>query len=379
MSAPPAARLFAEMPLATVAAALWLAGRLALLLVYLAVWSAGRALPPSEVLALWDSTWYLGIARDGYAWDPSSGAWQNPVFFPLWPMLLAGARVVAGDAGLPFAGAALSSLAHLAALVGLAKLLEGRVERRAAVLALLFMAAGPTALYWSLPYTESLFFALCVALLLAWERRRPGLAAACAFALALSRSNGWLLPAAIAAVELWRARGAGNRLPQACAVAAAGAAGTLAFLAYCHLALGDATAPMRGQRAWGVEPFGFAAGYLPRMSAFLRREPGAGFGVPLDGTWALLCLAGALWAARRRGIPAEWRAFALLGALFPVLALGGDGIRSTIRYSGVLFPLWVALAAPLADRRWSAAAAAFAAVAAGAAVAARFYTGAWVQ
>ena len=48
----------------------------------------GAAGPILTSLTSWDGWYYLGIARDGYQADPSSGAYTNVVYPPVYPLLV---------------------------------------------------------------------------------------------------------------------------------------------------------------------------------------------------------------------------------------------------------------------------------------------------
>ena len=88
---------------------LWLASRLAVLLVgFLAVGTFGYRdggapfrLYKNEFLNLparYDAGWYLGIAADGYRWDPAVAGQQNIAFMPALPMLMRfGGRLIGGQ------------------------------------------------------------------------------------------------------------------------------------------------------------------------------------------------------------------------------------------------------------------------------------------
>ena len=98
----------------------WLASRLLVLVAALAAVPVlgvpTRGVDPSVPKALaylgaWDTTWYLDIARNGYAFDgPAVGTeFTNLAFFPLLPLVMAAARSVGAN---PFLVTVL--LGHLA-------------------------------------------------------------------------------------------------------------------------------------------------------------------------------------------------------------------------------------------------------------------------
>jgi len=184
-----------EIGLAAQVTLLWAGSRLWLALIYagLRVLTRLPLLPaPAVVGEMWDIHHYLEIARQGYAYTPGSTAIQNVAFFPLWPMVLRllgwivgagepGNGGALGSAALPWAGSLAASLLFLAALLALARWMEGAASRRGEsgdtgrrtiLLTVTLLAFFPTSLYFSLPYTESLFLLLSVAAFLAWESGR---------------------------------------------------------------------------------------------------------------------------------------------------------------------------------------------------------------
>src|SRR4051812_32119878 len=105
-------------------------------------------------LTRWDSTWYLGIAHSGYG-----GA--STAFFPLYPMLVRGVAVV----GAPGALLVASFVVSLAALFGALYVMHRLVELElgsagVARLSVLMLALFPGALWFGVPYSESVFLLL---------------------------------------------------------------------------------------------------------------------------------------------------------------------------------------------------------------------------
>ena len=145
--------------------------------------SSGKADLTSR-FATWDVAHYLILSQRGYQAGSHSCA-----FYPLWPMLLRGATVVTG--GRPVLAAML--LANALSLVGL-WMLYRLVERHygAAISrdALILLLACPGALFFSFPYSESLFLVLLMAFFWGLERGRWGWTAVAGFLLPLSRPVG---------------------------------------------------------------------------------------------------------------------------------------------------------------------------------------------
>ncbi len=144
----------------------------------------------------WDAPHYLGIAENGYVTE--GDARLHIVFYPLYPYLLRGLHAL-----LPFLSVtAWAFLVSNAALIGsalvlfrLAEDLYGAKCARCAVWLLLFCPAG---MFFSIPYTESLFLLLTLLSILAARRQRVFLALLFGALASFSR-----LPGAVCAVPLY--------------------------------------------------------------------------------------------------------------------------------------------------------------------------------
>jgi len=172
---------------------------------------AARSMAPLDLFNNWDAHWYLDIARDGYRAHDYSTA-----FFPLYPLLLHLAGFVFHD--LRIAGYLVSNALLLGSCFLLWKLVardEGREE--VADRALIFFLFCPVSFFFSIVYTESLFFFLMLALACCATERR-WLAAGCfGYLAALTRPVGVLLVVVLVAefVVLFRehCRSAGKNAP----------------------------------------------------------------------------------------------------------------------------------------------------------------------
>jgi len=105
----------------------------------------------------WDTQWYVEIAQDGYWYNPGS---LSPVsWFPVYPILM---RTFSPVFGNPLvAGLVISNLAFLLALIFLYRLVvEDTHNHKLAARTLFYIAAFPTALFFSAVYTESIFLLL---------------------------------------------------------------------------------------------------------------------------------------------------------------------------------------------------------------------------
>ena len=103
-----------------------------------------------------DALWYLRIAEGGYRLGDGSAA-----FFPLYPLAIRGLSFVLS--GHPLAAATIvSNAAFWGGLVVTYLLTTSELSERAARATVLLMCLFPTAHFFLMPYSESLFFLLSV-------------------------------------------------------------------------------------------------------------------------------------------------------------------------------------------------------------------------
>ena len=202
--------------------------------------------PVLAPLARWDSVWYLRIAQSGYRDSAARTA-----FFPLYPLLVRGVGTLfGGSPGALLAAAFLVSLAaFLAALVLLHRLTELELGRRLARPALLLLAVFPAAVYFGVPYSESVFLLLAVGAFYAARTGRWAWAGTCAGLASGTRSAGLLLLLPLALIW-WQSRP--RRIGDAAWLLLA-PAGIAAYAAWLGLVEGDALRFLDVQEAWSRE------------------------------------------------------------------------------------------------------------------------------
>lgn len=213
--------------------------------------------------ARWDSTWYLTIARFGYAHIR-----ERMAFYPLYPALIhVLAWITRSDL---VAGVAISLVALAVALFLLHRLVGLDFGEEIATATVLLVAFCPVSFFLSAVYTESLFLALSVGSIYAARRERWLLCGALGFFAALSRNGGvaLILPTAIiylygpraaadVALTRWSAERHGWRrlLPRyrlrldALRLALI-PVGLLVYLAYLGIRYGDTLAPFHVESVW---------------------------------------------------------------------------------------------------------------------------------
>lgn len=318
--------------------------------------------------ARFDSAWYLAISDFGYE---VSG---RPAFFPLFPGLTALGGAAIGSPLL--AGMLISTLAGLAGLYLVHRMVALDFDAELARTTVWIMAWFPGALVLSAVYTEALFLALSAGSLYAGRLGRWPLAGLLGGLAAASRSGGLLLIVPLLVLYIWGPRadrpgpglGAGRPRPRhplradVLWILAAVPAGLLAYVAYLGVATGDPLAAFSAQEVWHrnfVPLGGIALGLWSALSGgFELLVPGIGrsaANVARSSPEVLIvrdiALAGfmlaALWLLYEstRRLPAAYTAYAATGLALPLsMPATGHALMSLPRFMFVLFPLWIALA-----------------------------------
>jgi len=214
-------------------------------------WAANPPDPGwQNVFTAWerfDALWFLRIGDTGYRLGDGSAA-----FFPLYPLAIRGLSFAIG--GHPLAAATLvSNAAFCGALIVTYLLTTSELSERAARNTIPLMCLFPTAHFFLMPYSESLFFLLSVAAFWGARRGRWGVAGAAGALAAATRSIGFVLaPALLIEALHQRNEGRGRAWPGVLA-AAATLCGLLAYLAYWGLRAGEWLAPLTRQANWQRE------------------------------------------------------------------------------------------------------------------------------
>ena len=339
--------------------------------------STGRisADPLRDLPARWDATWYMDIARDGYRYDSrlGPGEQQPIVFFPLYPMLMRTlAAFTTPDRGatttydqyteirrvhLAWSGLVLSLFAFAGALVVVYRWAELHAGADAAAGTVVLLSTYPFAVYFSAPYTESVFLLLGATACYAFEKGRLPLAGAAGVLAGLTRPNGVMLSLVLGMLALapvrGRERGWVRRTGLGLLAAAMPAAGLLLYCAYIYRLTGNPFAWVQAQAAWGRDVGATSAHYAwiwqtiadEGVLSYVRAAPTEAVQVA-----AVLFSLALVWPVWRRVGPAY--AVFILANLVPPLIKGG--VLSLGRFTATLFPLFLALALLVpAERRAS--------------------------
>ncbi|MFN8621441.1 MAG: mannosyltransferase family protein [Chloroflexota bacterium] len=322
------------------------AAALALALLPLSPWApAGKAVPGLiGALSRWDANHYVTIARDGYP-----AGTDEIAFSPLYPLAIRLVHALIGRLPMEVdayrvAAVLVANAAMVAAVLLLAELARGEGGERGAGgegfagRATWALLVFPTSVFLSVAYSESLFLALTIGVAVALRRDRWILAGGLGALAALSRPQGVLIVALIAAEALaGRDRLHDRRawLHAAIAVVLPGLA-LLGWMAWQAAMLGDPLAFVHVQGGW-------ARGLVLPWDTFLRF-----FGGPLtvhSGLHSLVDLAFTLGAAAL--VVAAWRTerwpLAAYATLLLIVPLCTGTLLSMPRFALGIFPIFLVL------------------------------------
>jgi Mannosyltransferase (PIG-V) len=317
----------------------------------------------SNLPARFDAGWYGGIALDGYSFGGSFKRQENIAFFPAFPMLMraVGYPIGAFGPGMPkekritrllWGGVFLSMFAFAWASAYLWRLARDIIGESRASAAVALLAAYPFSVFFSAPYTESLFLLGAVAAVYHFRRDEWVKAGAWGLLVGLTRPNGCFLSVVLAAVlaeRLWRERAAPaaappSRLSKSLLSAAMPGIGMLCYSVYVHSLTGSFFGWARmHEAAWGrtyegLAPVQRAYGWITDEGLVHVVE-----GVPFDtlNSLGLIFALVMVWPVLRKAGPAL-ALFVLINVVPPMLA---GGVLSLGRLSSTLFPAFIALAA----------------------------------
>ncbi len=325
--------------------------------------------------ARFDAGWYGSIALEGYFFGGDFGHQENVAFFPAFPMLMraAGYPIGAFGPGMPkerrlvrllWGGVLIAIAAFAWAAAYLWRLARDVIGEARAAEAVALLAAYPFAIFFSAPYTESLFLLGAVAAVYHFRRDEWTRAGAWGLLVGLTRPNGCFLSVVLAAMiaeRWWRTRHISTfphshiskfpnfHISKSLASASMPGIGMLAYSAYVYRLTGHFFGWARmHEAAWGrsyegLAPVERAYGWITDEGLFHVIE-----GVPFDtlNSLGLIFALLMLWPVLRRLGPAM-ALFVLINVVPPMLA---GGVLSMGRLTSTLFPVFLALAAVASQR-----------------------------
>ena len=348
---------------------LFLVSRLGVLAVgFLAVTMIGYApnTPPWRVYgndfmnlpARWDAGWYLGVALDGYGWDPAAppNTQQNIAFFPAFPIMMRyGALFLARQT--VWVGVLIAFVSFFFALRYLLRLARTTLADDRAFASVAFLATYPFAFFFSAPYTEALYLLASVAAFYHFERNELRNAGLWGLLAGLTRPNGCLLsiPLAILAIRPLPAghsegEGAGGRAGRLLTAAMPGI-GMLLFSTYIYVLTGNPLQWAAQNAAWGRVYRGLdqlvhdRVVYLQHYGFYTYASSRS---LDMLQAIAVLFVVVSIWPVYRR-FGLHYAALLVVNLVTPLMM---GGLLSMGRVTSVLFPtfLWLGAIVPAHHR-----------------------------
>ncbi len=318
-----------------------------------------------DLPARWDTGWYLGIAMEGYRFNPDARAdyQQNIAFFPAFPLAVRYVSAVLGRQPL-WTAVGISLVAFYFALVYFLRLARSELgNEEQAVTAVLLLAAYPFAVFFSAAYTESLFLLTLLGAVYHFRQHQLWRSACWGFVCGLTRPPGCFLSVVLGLMALapmwdaarWRAivpppigwPKIGRRL----LAASAPGLGMLTFSAFVYQLTGNAFQWTMQNLAWGRVYRGLDSIVSDRF-AFITNNGLYSYASTqtidlLYSLVVLLALVAVVPVYRRFGLP--YAAFIILNVLPPMSA---GGMLSMGRVTAIVFPvfLWLGGAVPARHR-----------------------------
>jgi Gpi18-like mannosyltransferase len=299
-----------------------------------------------DAFARYDSGWYQQIASQGY--DYKGTGRNNLAFFPAYPLLMrAGGSLLGGrQQDYYFAGIVISWLSFAGALTVLYRLALLDLPRPSAVRAVVYCAVFPTAFFFGMVYSESLYLLTLVATAYAFRTSRFLVAVATGALMTATRVTAVMAVPGLAWIA-WQAaeNSVRQRTAAAMAVAACGI-GIVAFSVFNWTLSGNPFTWYESITFWGYHPgsnpfsmlVGLLRALITRPYQFLTTERMA----PYDTVNALAALFALVL------VPVIWKRFnagyALIVLAALLLPLSSGQFEGLGRYTSVQFPVALALA-----------------------------------
>lgn len=297
--------------------------------------------PPPALSAFfhWDTDAYAYIAHHGYALGPGGALAQAErlAWFPFYPLLV---RLAGGSDWAMFI---IPNVAFFAALALLYALATVRMDSQRAGLALWLVALGPAAMFFTYPYTESVFLLATVGAFLLMETGHWLLAAVAGAAAAATRFPGIVVAAALGVEGVAR-----NRRRTLLAASVVAFLGLIAVSVLQWVQAGDPLGFVHARAYWigpDRNPL-YLVGSFPK--AVIEGDPfnPEAIGVPVFVIFAVA----AVWVTLR--MPVAYGVF----ALGQIVLAADQGLYLHIfslvpRVVSVIFPCYFAFATFLLPRR----------------------------
>ena len=307
----------------------------------------------------WDSSFYRGIARKGYSWEPNNpGVYYNVVFFPLYPLLIAGVTFfTCGD--MTIAGMIVSFFALLGAAIMLYKMALFELhDKEAANRAVLYLLIFPSSFFFSAVYTESLFLFLSLSSIYFARQRKWWWCGLFGALTSATRLVGlltymvamieWMRSAEfdlkkIWKIEMWQQFVKSPKAWSGLLPIHGIFAGLFAFMLHLQIKFGDPFAFFHGQQAWRSS--GITNPFSIVQSTFEQIYQSILMGTPIQ--WLLTLELFFVVATLVAAVLIWWKfneSYALYTLASIFIPLSTFSTMSAVRYVVVIFPIYLLLA-----------------------------------
>jgi hypothetical protein len=287
----------------------------------------------------WDSSWYLGIAKNGYPkMSLDANIMTSYAFLPLYPLSI---KLV----GLLFennvwGGIFVSNFCFLMAGIVLYWLVRMKMSEGVALKAAIFLFVFPSNFIFSAIQSESLFLLLLLLVFLFLEKKKLLFAGIIGFFLALTKYVGFLvsLPIFLYGIKFLREEENHKEWLYVFISTILPFAGILLYVIYLYSLTGSLNAIFIAERAWG-KTFGLNIFHLASPSLASFTSPVFIYNLVLSSALILFALFGAM----RLGFGYE---FIVISYILIYLATSSEFWHtfSFPRYFSVLFPAYICLA-----------------------------------
>lgn len=297
-----------------------------------------------DAMSRWDGGQYLSIVFEGYNYTEQ--VYSNVAFFPLYPLLISVVTQYTGiDA--PVVGVILSNLFFLAALYVLYDFCHKKWGEKTARWTVVLLTAFPTSFFTAAIYTESLFLLLSALTFWFLERKYWVCVGVVGLLASATRLIGIMLfpMAVLLAWESVQTEVIRYRLIsflRRLLLISPMVLGLLAYMFFLYLQYGQPLLFIQVQNAWGSNKFNFIQTFQDIFNIVTLGYNTAGFTMMLSSILAILFFFITLIQSFKR-LPIAYSVYAIALFFIPL----GIRAESLLRYTGVILPLFIALALSL--------------------------------
>lgn len=277
----------------------------------------------------WDSYWYLDIVKNGYYLRTDSTL-SNVAFFPLYPLLIKIAGTILGG-HFVLAGWLVSMGFLFLACTFFYKFLQEFHPDIEPEWPIILMLVFPTAFFFNIIYTESLFLFLTLAVFYYAFKKQFWLAGLFAFLGAAAHSNGIFLALPIL-WKIWETFGWRSIFSQKILPVFLAPLATAGFFAYSAWKFHDLLLFFKLESAWGRS-------FKLNMDHFQFFSHPSIVNFAIDIFFTLLIITVVILVYRKLS-----PLYAIFMSLTVLSALTSGTLMSIGRYSLVLFPMFILLA-----------------------------------